>query len=149
MIYKIYTDGACSGNPGIGGYSCLFLNDGKVITGNKQYTTNNEMELLAVCIAIKTIVKKVKGKHRIEIYTDSAYVANSINQAWLFNWVKNGWKTKAGETVKNKQIWEDIYKYLKKYNIKIIKVKGHSNDEYNAKVDLLAKNEIKKIKALL
>ena len=149
MIYKIYTDGACSGNPGIGGYSCLFLNDGKVITGNKQYTTNNEMELLAVCIAIKTIVKKIKGKHRIEIYTDSAYVANSINQAWLFIWVKNGWKTKAGETVKNKQIWEDIYKYLKKYNIKIIKVKGHSNDEYNAKVDLLAKNEIKKIKALL
>ena len=136
-----YTDGACSGNPGVGGWAfveVLPCDSGiktNVVTGNKQQTTNNEMELTAVYMAL---VKAYKTKTKqVTVYCDSAYVVNAITKGWLINWYNNGWKTKEGKPVKNKQIWEKMYKllYEKKMQITMYKVKGHAGEPLNELAD--------------
>lgn len=136
-----YTDGACSGNTGNGGWSyveivpCSSGIKTNVVTGNKTHTTNNEMELTAVYMAL---VKAYKGKNKqVTIYCDSAYVVNAIKKGWLLNWHNNGWLTKEGKPVKNKHIWEKLFRlvYEKKLDIRFVKVQGHNGDVLNELAD--------------
>lgn len=140
----IYTDGACSGNPGPGGWGVVIKN-GKgfdVCSGHELETTNNRMELMAVYQAIRIL-----DGQRGDIFSDSAYVVNAINQKWIKKWKYNGWKTTKQSDVKNRDIWERIDSMLKENKeVRIIKVKGHSGEVYNELVDTIAKNEVLKAK---
>ena len=109
----IYTDGACSGNPGPGGWGAVLMYKGnkKEISGGKLNTTNNEMEITAVIQALKNL----KYPCNVKLYSDSAYVVNCFNQGWIYNWRKNGWKNASKEPVKNKELWEELYMNLLKF----------------------------------
>lgn len=155
MKIEAYTDGACSGNPGPGGYAFIMLAKGNNLkcSGYNKYTTNNCMELTAILKAVKHCLATPNtiGKREIKIYSDSAYCLNAINQGWIYNWEQNEWKTNSGETIKNIELWKELYNQLKlakKQNatIKFVKVKGHSGNKYNELVDNLAKEEIRKRK---
>ncbi len=140
----IYTDGACSGNPGPGGWATILIygDNKKEISGGSENTTNNIMELTAILEGLKAL----KTSCDVEIYSDSAYCVNAFNQNWIYGWIKKGWKTSDGSEVKNKEIWQEIYSLTKKHNVKFIKVKGHSDDELNNRCDELARSEIEKLK---
>ena len=140
----LYTDGACSGNPGPGGYgSILMYKDAKKeISGYKSNTTNNQMEMLAVIEGLKL----VKEPCEIEIYSDSAYVVNAFNNKWIDSWLKNNWKTSSKKEVKNIELWKELLELLKVHNYKFIKVKGHADNEFNNRCDELARGEIEKNK---
>ena len=137
----IYTDGACSGNPGPGGWGAVLIynENKKEISGGKKETTNNIMELTAVIEALKLL----KYPCEVDLYSDSAYVVNSFNQGGLYNWQKNNWKTASKEPVKNREIWEELYNLTKIHKVNFIKVKGHSDNELNNRCDELARNAIK------
>ncbi len=137
----IYTDGACSGNPGPGGWGSILMykDNKKEISGGLENTTNNVMELTAVIEALKLL----KFPCEVELYSDSAYVVNAFNQNWIYGWLKNGWKNSSKEPVKNKELWEELYNLSKIHKIQFIKVKGHANNEYNNRCDELARNAIK------
>ena len=137
----IYTDGACSGNPGPGGWGAILMYQGnkKEISGGKSNTTNNVMELTAVIEALKLL----KYPCEVELYSDSAYVVNAFTQKWIDNWMKNNWKTSNKEPVKNQELWKELYDLTKIHKVKFIKVKGHSDNEFNNRCDELARNEIK------
>ncbi len=139
---KIYTDGACSGNPGPGGYGAILMYEQveKEISGFEKETTNNQMELKAVIEALKLI----KYECELEIYSDSAYVVNAFDKGWIYNWKKNNWKTADKKDVKNKEMWLELYDLLSLHEYKFIKVKGHSDNEYNNRCDKLATGEISK-----
>ena len=136
----IYTDGACSGNPGPGcwGAILMYKNNKKEISGGKKDTTNNVMELTAVIEALKL----VKFPCKIKVYSDSAYVVNGFLQGWIYNWIKKNWRTADGNPVKNKELWEILYNFTKTHEIEFIKVKGHSDNEFNNRCDELARNAI-------
>ena len=136
----IYTDGACSGNPGPGGWGTVLMYKGikKEISGGAKETTNNIMELTAVAEGLK----RLKFPCEVEIYSDSAYIVNSFNQGWIYNWKKKNWKTADGKEVKNKEIWQELYQLTKFHKVTFIKVKGHSDNEYNNRCDELARNSI-------
>ena len=136
----IYTDGACSGNPGPGGWGAILMykENKKEISGGKKDTTNKIMELTAVIEALRL----VKFPCKISVYSDSAYVVNGFLQGWIYNWIKKGWKTADGSPVKNKELWEELYNFTKTHDIKFIKVKGHSDNEFNNRCDELARNAI-------
>ena len=137
----IYTDGACSGNPGPGGWGTILMykDSKKEISGAKKDTTNNVMELTAVIEGLKML----KYPCDVEIYSDSAYVVNAFNQKWIDSWIKNNWKTSGKDPVKNKEIWQELYDLTKVHNVKFIKVKGHSDNEFNNRCDEMARNAIK------
>ena len=139
----IYTDGACSGNPGPGGWGVILMHEQnkKELSGGETNTTNNRMELLAVIRSLKTLTKPCD----VELYSDSAYVINAFNQNWIENWQKNDWKTSSKSPVKNKDLWLELLSLLKVHNVKFIKVKGHSDNQFNNRCDELARNEIVKI----
>ena len=137
----IYTDGACSGNPGPGGWGAII--DGQEISGFDKNTTNNKMEMQAVIEAVKLV--KAKPAHLV-IHSDSALVINAFNLGWLVNWQKNNWKGSAGP-VKNKELWVEMLELLKPFTYEFVKVKGHSDDELNNRADFLATNEISKNRA--
>ena len=139
-MIKIYTDGACSGNPGIGGWGAvIFSNSDDVVflNGGENITTNNRMELTA---AIKSI-SHFKNRSNLEIFTDSKYLKDGIER-WILNWKKNGWKTSNKKPVKNKDLWVQLDKEILKHNIKWNWVKGHANNEFNEKADSLARKYI-------
>ena len=131
----IYTDGACSGNPGKGGWGAILIYNKKerYISGSKQLTTNNQMELTATIEALKAILKP----SNIALYTDSQYVKNGIT-SWIFNWKKNGWKTANKKPVANKDLWIELEKYVDFHSVNWFWVKGHSGDHYNEIADELA-----------
>ena len=131
----IYTDGACSGNPGKGGWGAILIYNKKerYISGSKQLTTNNQMELTATIEALKAISKP----SNIALYTDSQYVKNGIT-SWIFNWKKNGWKTANKKPVANKDLWIELEKYVDFHSVNWFWVKGHSGDHYNEIADELA-----------
>ncbi len=137
----IYTDGACSGNPGPGGWGAILMykDNKKEISGGKKDTTNNVMELTAVIESLKLL----KYPCEVELYSDSAYVVNGFEQGWIYNWVKNNWKTSGKDSVKNKELWQELYELTKTHKVKFNKVKGHSDNEYNNRCDELARNAIK------
>lgn len=137
----IYTDGACSGNPGPGGWGAILMykENKKEIAGGKEDTTNNVMELTAVIEGLKLL----KFPCEVEIYSDSAYVVNAFQQGWMDNWVKNNWKTAGKSPVKNQELWQDLYDLTKIHKVTFHKVKGHSDNEFNNRCDELARNAIK------
>ena len=139
----IYTDGACSGNPGPGGWGALLMykDTKKEISGGKKETTNNIMELTAVIEGLKLL----KFPCKVKLYSDSAYVVNGFNQKWIYGWIKNGWKNSSKEPVKNKELWQELYNLTQKHEVEFIKVKGHADNEYNNRCDELARNAIKDI----
>lgn len=149
MKVRIYTDGACSENPGPGGWASVWICDDniKVKSGCNPKTTNNQMELTAVVVSLRRIVSNHCKGDTYEVYSDSAYVVNSINNNWIDRWRLNGWKTSKGDDVKNVELWIECLKLLsqmKQMGIKIIfiKVKGHSGDTLNEYADEIAKKEV-------
>jgi len=140
----IYTDGACSKNPGPGGWAAVltYKNATKEISGGKKETTNNEMELTAVLEALKAL----KRPCEVELYSDSAYIVNCFNNNWIGKWVENGWVTSKKEPVKNQEIWEELLKLMEVHKVTFFKVKGHANVELNERCDALARVEVAKIK---
>lgn len=139
----IYTDGACSGNPGPGGWGSILMmgENRKEISGGKKDTTNNVMELTAVIEALKLLKRPCK----VDLYSDSAYVVNAFLQNWILGWIKNGWKNSSKEEVKNKELWQELFPLTKIHDVTFHKVKGHADNEYNNRCDELARNAIKNL----
>lgn len=139
----IYTDGACSGNPGKGGWAAILIYKGreKEISGNYPETTNNRMELFAIISALL----QLKEPCEVTVYSDSAYSLNPILEGWIEQWQEKNWKTTDKSPVKNVDLWKALLIELKKHRVTFVKVKGHSDNEYNNRCDLLAKAEIKKL----
>ena len=146
--FKAYTDGACSGNPGVGGWGAVLLAEKnnkiikrKEISGGLVDTTNNQMELIA---AIETL-KALKKYTEICIITDSNYVKKGITE-WLPSWKKNNWKTSSKKEVKNRKLWEELDELVNRNKVDWLWVKGHAGNIENERADFLAREEINKIK---
>ncbi len=135
MTIKIYTDGACSGNPGPGGWGALMLYRGheKEIKGGNPATTNNRMEMMAAIQALKTL----KKPSEVVLYTDSIYLRDGVTK-WLANWRRNGWRTAAKKPVKNQDLWQDLDDAMSPHEIDWRWVKGHAGDPGNERADELA-----------
>ncbi|MCM0646977.1 ribonuclease HI [Clostridium swellfunianum] len=136
---EIYTDGACRGNGKentIGAFGIVFIYNGieKEVKQAFRNTTNNIMELSAVIQALSML----KEPCNVKLYSDSAYVINAINQKWIDNWQRNGWKSSTKEPVKNRELWEKLINLIKYHKVEFIKVKGHSDNPYNNRCDKLA-----------
>ncbi len=133
---EIYTDGACSGNPGPGGWGVVLLWGGhrRELSGGEAHTTNQRMELTA---AIKGL-QALKHPCRVRLYSDSAYLVNAFNQKWLERWIKNGWQTVKKTPVENRDLWEELYALTKIHRIRWIKVQGHAGNKENEHCDKLA-----------
>ena len=142
-MITIYTDGACSGNPGIGGWGVVILEENKedrLLNGGNDNTTNNRMELTAAIEALKYF----EDKQNITLITDSKYVKDGI-QSWIQNWKKNGWKTAAKKPVKNKELWIELDQLISRHTITWKWVKGHAGNEHNEKADYLARRYIEEV----
>ena len=140
-----YTDGAWSSKSEMGGWAAICVEDGLIIdtqSGREPYSTNNRMELTAFLSALENINTIETGHTKVNIYTDSAYIANCINQKWYANWMRNGWKTSDRQEVKNQDLWKRIVAlYIKlkdRFNVEVIKVKSHAGNSFNNYADLLA-----------
>ena len=135
-MIKIYTDGSCLNNPGNGGWAAIINVNGviKKISGSVKNTTNNKMELMAPIKALQ----EIKGNEQIEVYTDSQYVRLGITD-WVHKWIKNNWQTSKKESVKNKELWIQLYELNNLCDVKWIWVKAHAGNVLNEEVDLLAK----------
>lgn len=141
MLIKIYTDGACSGNPGKGGYGTILIaedDNGKVhkkeITQGFEVTTNNRMELLAAIVGLEALKKPCD----VELTSDSKYLVDAFNQKWVDGWVKKGWKGANKQPVKNQDLWKRLLVAKKNHNVKFIWVKGHNGHEFNERCDEMA-----------
>ena len=134
-MIKIYTDGACKGNPGPGGWGALIIyaSEEKEIYGGENLTTNNRMELKAVIMALR----EINSGRDITIFTDSSYVQKGISE-WIFKWKQNGWRSSNRKPVKNKDLWVDLDDISSKFTIKWEWLKGHSGDPGNERADYLA-----------
>lgn len=139
----IYTDGACSGNPGPGGWAAVLIykENRKEISGGLKETTNNVMELTAVIEALKTLKRPCK----VHLYSDSAYVVNAFLEDWISGWIKNNWKNSKKEEVKNRELWEELINLTKYHEVEFNKVKGHADVELNNRCDELARKEAEKL----
>ena len=138
----IYTDGACSGNPGPGGWGAIlkYGRHEKELSGGEESTTNNRMELTAVISALELLKEPCK----VELYSDSRYVVDAVNLGWIKAWQAKGWKRSKNEGVKNPDLWERLLPLLEKHNVSFIWVKGHAETEYNNRCDEMAVAESKK-----
>lgn len=139
----LYTDGACSGNPGAGGWASIlsFKGKEKVLSGGEKETTNNRMELMAVIMGLES----VKGGNKVKVFSDSAYVVNAFNQNWIENWQKNNWQTSGKGVVQNKDLWQRLLSAIDGLDVEFVKVKGHSDNKNNNRCDALAREEIMKM----
>ena len=140
----IYTDGACSGNPGPGGWAAILIagNFKKELSGGEAQTTNNRMELAGVINGLRALKRPCK----VTIYSDSAYVVNAFNQNWLAKWMTNGWKNSAKAEVANADHWKELAVLTATHQVTFSKVKGHADDELNNRCDELAVAESRKFK---
>jgi ribonuclease HI len=138
----IYTDGACSGNPGPGGWGAVLMYGTHVteLSGFDEQTTNNRMEMTAAIRALE----KLNQPCCVSLYSDSAYLVNAFEKGWLDNWQANDWKTAAKNPVENQDLWQRLISLAKTHDITWIKVKGHADNEHNNRCDMLATGEIKK-----
>lgn len=138
----LYTDGACSGNPGPGGYGAILIYNGveKEISGGEKNTTNNKMEMMAVIKGLEML----KEPCEVDVYSDSAYVVNSIEKGWIYSWRKNGWKKADKKEVKNIDLWERLLEQMNIHKVTFNKVKGHADDELNNRCDRLAVSQREK-----
>lgn len=136
-----YTDGACSHNPGPGGWAAVLIYKGreKSFSGFEPETTNNRMELTAVLEALRAL----KEPCEVDIYTDSAYIHNAFEKGWIDRWQRNGWKTAAKQPVENQDLWLGILEASTVHRVRYNKVKGHADDKYNNMCDELARKAIK------
>lgn len=136
----IYTDGACSGNPGAGGYGVVLLYKGKrkELSEGFKLTTNNRMEMLAVIRGIEAL----KEKCNINLYSDSKYVIESITEGWVYKWEKNNWSRAKNKKALNIDLWKILISLIEQHNINFIWVKGHANNKENERCDCLARNAI-------
>lgn len=141
MLIKIYTDGACSGNPGKGGYGTILIaqdDNGKIhrkeLTQGYKVTTNNRMELLAAIVGLEALKKPCD----VELTSDSKYLVDAFNQKWIDGWVKKGWKSANKQPVKNQDLWKRLLEAKKDHNVKFIWIKGHNGHEYNERCDEMA-----------
>ena len=141
----LYTDGACSGNPGAGGYCAILIYNGveKIISGSEPETTNNRMELLAVIQGLEALLVECE----VSVYSDSQYTVDAFNKGWIQNWQDNGWKNAAKKEVKNVDLWLKLLELTQKHKVEFIKVKGHADNEYNNRCDKIAVNEYKKLQS--
>ncbi len=137
---EIYTDGACSGNPGPGGWGVVLLYQGhrKELSGYEKDTTNNRMELYAVIQALRAL----KESCEITLYTDSAYVSDAFLKDWITSWQKNKWRTSNKEEVKNQDLWLALLQETKRHQVTFIRVKGHADTVENNRCDALARAQI-------
>ena len=135
----LYTDGACSGNPGPGGYGAVLIYGGveKEIFGGEKSTTNNKMEMMAVIKGLEAL----KEPCEVDVYSDSAYIVNAIEQGWIESWKKNGWRKADKKPVKNVDLWEKLLELMDNHKVTFNKVKGHADDEYNNRCDRIAVRE--------
>lgn len=139
---EIYTDGACSGNPGPGGWGAVLVYNGKEkeLSGSKKETTNNRMELTAVIMALNALNQPCK----VTLTTDSKYVCDAINKSWVYTWKKNGWKKSDKKPALNVDLWKELLLLLEKHEVEFIWVKGHNGHKYNEICDALAVKEYQK-----
>jgi ribonuclease HI len=140
----IYTDGACSGNPGPGGWAAILIagNYRKELSGGEALTTNNRMELSGVINGLRALTRPCK----VTIFSDSAYVVNAFNQNWIGKWMTNGWKNSAKAEVANADLWKELAVLTATHQVTFSKVKGHADDELNNRCDELAVAESRKFK---
>ena len=140
----VYTDGACSGNPGPGGWGAIlqFGPHTREISGFEPDTTNNRMELTAAVEALQTL----KEPCAVTLYSDSAYLVNSFRQNWLTKWQLNGWKTSNKGPVENQDLWRELLDLTSTHQVEWLKVKGHSDNEFNNRCDKLAREAIKELR---
>lgn len=140
----LYSDGACSGNPGVGGWATILQSGGheKVLSGGEMLTTNNRMELLGVINGLEAL----KENCEVDIFSDSAYVVNAFLEDWISFWLMNAWVTKAKKPVQNVELWQRLLQALKGHKVTWHKVKGHADNELNNRCDAIARGEIAKIK---
>lgn len=138
----IYTDGACSGNPGPGGWGAVLMygEHRKEISGGDAHTTNNRMELTGPIEALELLKQPCK----VRLYSDSAYLVNAFNQHWIANWQRNGWQTSQKKPVENKELWQRLLELCRTHEVEFIKVKGHADNEENNRCDELARAAIAK-----
>ena len=138
----IYTDGACSGNPGPGGWGAILSvqEHSRELSGGEEQTTNNRMELMAVIKSLQFLTRPCD----CEVYSDSAYVVNAFDQHWIEGWQKKGWVNSAKHPVANRDLWEELLRLCKIHKVKFIKVKGHADNEFNNRCDELAVAQSKK-----
>lgn len=139
----LYTDGACSGNPGPGGYGAILIYRGieKELSGGFPETTNNRMEIYAVIVGLE----QLKEPCEVTVYSDSAYTVNAFLQGWLTGWKRNGWKKGDGKVVANVDLWQRLCVLTEKHAVSFVKVKGHADNAYNNRCDLLATTAIKRL----
>ena len=132
----IYTDGACTGNPGKGGFGAVLIYNGvkKEISQGFLKTTNNRMELMAAIEALKMLNEPCK----VDLYSDSKYLTDAINKGWLENWMKNGWRKADKKSVLNVDLWKELVCLIQKHSVSFIWVKGHAGNTYNERCDALA-----------
>ena len=137
----VYTDGACSGNPGPGGWGAVLLYQGhtRELSGYEDNTTNNRMEIMACIQALEAL----KEPCTVDLYTDSAYVCNTFAQHWIDNWVRNGWKTASKKPVENQDLWKRMLELRNIHTVTFHKVKGHADNEMNNRCDKLATTAIR------
>lgn len=139
---EIYTDGACSGNPGPGGWGAVLVYNEKEkeLSGSEKNTTNNRMELTAVIMALNALNQPCE----VKLTTDSKYVCDAVNKGWVYSWRKNGWRKSDKKPALNVDLWEELLSLLEKHEVEFIWVKGHNGHKYNEICDTLAVNEYQK-----
>lgn len=144
-VVEIYTDGACSGNPGPGGWAAILVAKGKEkeIAGSAELTTNNRMEMTAAIEALK----QLRVACYVRIYSDSAYLVNAFLQGWLSSWKQNGWKNSTKQPVSNKELWQKLDELTTIHKVEWIKVKGHADHAYNNRCDALAVAQVNKVRS--
>ncbi len=140
---QIYTDGACTGNPGDGGFCAILIYNGveKIVSGAERETTNNRMEILAVIRGLEAL----KEPCIVDLFSDSQYVVDAFLKGWIVDWQSNGWKTSSKSAVKNVDLWQRLLELTNVHSVNFIKVKGHSDNEYNNRCDKIAREEYKKL----
>lgn len=143
----LYTDGACSGNPGIGGWGAILMYSGheKTISGAVDNTTNNRMEITAVIEGLKCL----KEPCQVDVYSDSAYTVNAFVRGWIFEWAHSNWRKTDNKPLLNADLWQQLYSLARVHKLNFIKVKGHADNEYNNFCDKLATTAIKNFKSAL
>ena len=139
----LYTDGACSGNPGPGGWGAILEYNGikKELSGGAENTTNNRMELMAAIMALK----QLKVVCEVDLYSDSAYMVNAFNLGWVDTWKANGYRGSDKKQIKNLELWKELFELTEKHKVNFIKVKGHADNEFNNRCDQLAVMETTKL----
>lgn len=137
----LYTDGACSGNPGVGGYGAILIYNGreKRISGAEGMTTNNRMELTAVIEGLKCLNQPCE----VEVFSDSAYTVNAFNEGWVYGWQRSGWVKADKKPVLNCDLWQQLLALTQVHKVRFFKVKGHAGNEYNNLCDKLATDAVK------